>query len=211
MAIRSSPSVRLSTISFSVKAVIQLITAVGPITNIPIENTSDIITDTAISMFHTALSPKCFSSHVSNFPFSARASSPSFSSYFSSTSAEYISVLVPCIREFTNTITPLTMGILAHVLFFGFSSVLMCMSPLGSLTATAVFLSPFIIMPSITACPPIFVGFASFTNILLKSICLPSTLFKIDFFDKLYKILIGFCMRHIVYYGLCDLLHSCIG
>ena len=100
---------------------------------------------------------------------SKRLSSYSSSSPSSSISAESMRVFVPVTMESMNATTPRKRGIFVHLPYTLVGTVLIWISSFGRRTARAVFFSPFIMMPSITACPPIFVGQASFKKILLKS------------------------------------------
>ena len=140
---------------------------VGNSMNIATDNISAMATDSIIKSFHAFSLPNLFSIQTSNLSFS-------YSSGWlaSRTSAEYISIFVPCTREEIKLTTPLTRGTFAHLLWEGEGWVFMWMFPSGSLTAMAVFLGPLIIIPSIMACPPIEVGQASFKNIFFRSIFL---------------------------------------
>ena len=139
--------------------------AVGSSMKTPMASAMARTTEIAMVAFQAFSLPSFFSSHTS-----VLSGSYSSGTYFSRTSAEYIMVLVPVIRDTMKETTPLTRGTLDHFPRERVGWVFMWMRPSGRRTAMAVFSGPRIMIPSIMACPPMEVGQASFKKILLKSI-----------------------------------------
>ena len=169
-------------------------------------------------MFHAALSPNLLLTHFSNLVSSSAYSS---GAYFSSMSADSIRVVIPLYSDLAKATTPLTRGIFIAFGSFGFSLVLRYSSPDGSRIAIAMRSGPCIITPSITACPPIEVGHASFMKILLKSVfaisCLSVQAYPVTvrhqrlppllhFLEhEVHKVCVALRARQIVYYLFCHI------
>ena len=125
--------------------------SMGSSTNIPTASTTATAMDMLMTTF-CRLSPNLSMSHLSSPDGSSSASSSSIKD------VEISSAFIPNISESTKANIPLIKGILqiayrSDMLRYSFLST--DMSPEGVRTPTAYSVSCFIMMPSITACPPI--------------------------------------------------------
>jgi hypothetical protein len=127
------------------------------------DTTSANTTAEIIIKFHAALDPNLSLIHVSILPGSSSYSS---GAYCSSISADSIRVDIPFTKERAKATIPLANGTFMTDGDGAFFFVLRYRPP-GSLIASAILSGPCIIIPSITACPPIEVGQASLIKILL--------------------------------------------